>query len=44
MAFEEKKTGIGQVRKNTTMKSGKASKVFKGMNFLSTELKKFELT
>lgn len=38
-----KKLGVPK-RCLTTMKSGKASKVFKGMNFLSTELKKFELT
>ena len=37
-----KKLGVPK-RCLTTMKSGKASKVFKGMNFLSTELKKFEL-
>ena len=37
-----KKLGVPK-RCLTTMKSGKASKVFRGMNFLSTELKKFEL-
>ena len=37
-----KKLGVPK-RCITTMKSGKPSKVFKGMNFLSTELKKFEL-
>ena len=37
-----KKLGVPK-RCTTTMKSGKASKVFNGMNFLSTELKKFEL-
>ena len=43
MAFEKKRTGIGQVRENTTMKSGKASKVFKGMDFLETVLKGYGL-
>lgn len=43
MAFEKKRIGIGQVRENTTMKSGKASKVFRGMNFLETVLKEFGL-
>lgn len=37
-----KKLGVPK-RCATTMKSGKASKVFKGMNLLTTELKKFEL-
>ena len=37
-----KKLGVPK-RCITTMKSGKPSKVFKGMDFLSTELKKFEL-
>ena len=37
-----KKLGVPK-RCFTTMKSGKASKVFKGMNFLETELKKNEL-
>ena len=37
-----KKLGVPK-RCMTTMKSGKASKVFKGMNFLETELKKFDL-
>ena len=37
-----KKLGVPK-RCTTTMKSGKASKVFKGMNFLETELKGYEL-
>ena len=37
-----KKMGVPK-RCFTTMRSGKASKVFKGMNFLETELKKFKL-
>ena len=37
-----KKLGVPK-RCTTTMKSGKASKVFKGMNFLETVLKEFDL-
>ena len=37
-----KKLGVPK-RCTTTMKSGKASKVFKGMNFVETVLKGFEL-
>lgn len=38
-----KKIGVPK-RCFTTMRSGKASKVFRGMNFLETELKKFGLS
>ena len=37
-----KKIGVPK-RCTTTMKTGKASKVFKGMNFLESELKKHEV-
>jgi hypothetical protein len=37
-----KKLGVPK-RCTTTMKSGKASKVFKGMDFLETVLKRFSV-